>query len=101
MNKSLVAMLGIGACAAACAAALIVPALIGVGGLGLGAALTGASLEVGIIVALAAIGLANFSVQRRKKSPAIAPLAREDHGTSCAADGSCGCSPRMRRTAEY
>lgn len=99
MNKSLAALLGIGACAAACAAALIIPAMIGVGGLGLGAALSGASLELGIMVALATAGLAVFLVRRKRKSARVAPLQRQDHGHSCAADGSCGCGPEMGRTA--
>ena len=98
MNKSLGAILGIGACAAACAAALIVPALIGFGGLGIGAAISGASLELGVLVALAAAGLAVFLVRRRNTLATATHTADQGHGPSCAADGSCGCSPRMGRT---
>ncbi len=98
MNKSLAAIFGIGACAAACAAALIVPAAIGGGGLGLGAALSGASLELGIVVAATAAGLAIFLLRRQRPAARVTPLSVDTH--AFAADGSCGCGPQMGRTPE-
>ena len=81
-NKTLTA-LGIGACAAACAAGLLVPALMAGGAAGLAGWLSfsgGADLVL-CVAAAAIIAGAVYLLIRRSKAAA------------CGADASCGCAP--------
>lgn len=90
MNTFSKAALGLGACAAACAATLVLPALVGAGGLGLGLGVGAMSAELGIIAAVASLGLGYLLWRRRGHARLAQPAA---HGAACAADGSCGCGP--------
>jgi hypothetical protein len=85
MNSKKLAILGVGACAAACTGAVLLPALVGAGivGAGGGAMALGASLETAALLAaaVAAGAGAMYLLQRRKAA---------QH--ACPADGSCGCN---------
>lgn len=87
-NKGLAAI-GIGACAAACAGALALPAILGAGALGAGGTLavfSGTSVEV-VVCLLAVAAIAGmFFLWGRKARAQVTKQA-------CASDGSCGCNP--------
>jgi hypothetical protein len=73
--------LGIGACAAACAAGFLVPALMTGGAAGLAAWFSISGADILMCTALAAaLGGAAYLIHRRRKAAA------------CAADNSCGCA---------
>jgi hypothetical protein len=88
MKNNRMAVVGVGACVAACAGSLAIPALLGAGALGAGgtaAWFSGASSEL-VLCLIAAVTLAGiaFSLGRRTAPTSTA---------SCAADGACGCNP--------
>jgi hypothetical protein len=80
MKDKTLAGLGIGACAAACAAGFLIPALIAGGAAGLAAwfSISGADILMCAVPAAFLAGAA-YLIHRRRKAAA------------CAADGSCGC----------
>ena len=87
MNNRFLAAAGIGACAAACAASLALPAILGAGALGAGsfaAFETGLGTEFLVLVA-ATLAAAGVFIWRRSRRAEV----------TCASDGSCGCKPEQ------
>ena len=85
MNNRFLAAAGIGACAAACAASLALPAILGAGALGAGSLAafeTGLGTEFLVVVAAALAVTGAFIWRRSRRAKA-----------TCASDGSCGCKP--------
>jgi hypothetical protein len=89
MKSKGLAAIGIGACAAACAGALALPAMLGAGALGAGETLaifSGASVEV-VVCLIAAAAIAGVAFLWGRKTRAQATQQ------ACATDGACGCKP--------
>ena len=81
LRPSLPALGGLIACAACCAAPLVLPALLGAGATtGLGAWLFARGEWIGLVVLIAGAALAVGLRRARAQAPA------------CATDGSCGCA---------